>query len=230
MKKLVKIRSLNLHPGKRGEFHRRYLEKALPLLKKWKMDVVAFGPSLHDENSFYVIRAFDSLEHRQESEDAYYESSDWRQGPREEMVALIESYIDIVLEMEEETVNALRRNVADSPRKMKKTVEIRSYNLKPGRRAEFHRLVLEKSLPMLKRWKVDVVAFGPSPHDENSYYLIRAYKSLEERQASQDAFYGSDEWRKGPRDEIVGLIENYTTIVIEMEEVTVNALRKKATP
>jgi len=113
---------------------------------------------------------------------------------------------------------------------MKKTVEIRSYNLKPGSREEFHRLVLEKSMPMLERWKVDVVDFGPSLHDENLYYLIRAYDSLEHRQASQDAFYGSDEWRQGPRDAIVGLIESYTTIVIEMEEATVGALRKSSTP
>ncbi len=111
---------------------------------------------------------------------------------------------------------------------MKKLVEIRSYNLKPSTREEFHRLVLEKSMPMLKRWKVDVVTFGPSPHDENSYYLIRAYQSLAERQANQDAFYGSDEWRKGPRDEIMGLIENYTTVVIDLEEEVVNALRERA--
>ena len=110
---------------------------------------------------------------------------------------------------------------------VKKAVEIRSYNLKPGTRDKFHRLVLEKSMPMLKRWKVDVVDFGPSLHDSDSYYLIRAYQSLEDRQKSQDAFYGSDEWRQGPRDAIVGLIENYTTVVVEMEEATVNALRRK---
>ncbi len=40
-------------------------------------------------------------------------------------------------------------------------VEIRSYNLVPGSREHFHRLVIEQSLPMLKRWNVDVVAFGP---------------------------------------------------------------------
>ncbi len=111
---------------------------------------------------------------------------------------------------------------------MKKLVEIRSYNLKPGRREEFHRLVVEKSLPMLKRWKVDVVAFGPSPHDSNSYYLIRAYDSLDDRQASQDAFYGSPEWRQGPREAIIALIESDTSIVIEMEESTVDALRRKS--
>ncbi|HXF47872.1 MAG TPA: NIPSNAP family protein [Verrucomicrobiae bacterium] len=110
---------------------------------------------------------------------------------------------------------------------MKKTVEIRAYNLKPGRREEFHRLVLEKSMPMLKRWKVDVVDFGPSLHDGDSYYLIRAYQGLEDRQKSQDAFYGSEEWRKGPRNAIVGLIENHTTVVVEMEEAVVDALRRK---
>ena len=39
-----------------------------------------------------------------------------------------------------------------------KIVEIRSYNLKPGTRDRFHQLFLKEALPMLKRWKVDVVA------------------------------------------------------------------------
>jgi hypothetical protein len=104
-------------------------------------------------------------------------------------------------------------------------VEIRSYNLKAGGREEFHRLVVEASLPMLARWGVDVVAFGPSPHDENSYYLIRAYGSLAERQSSQDAFYSSPEWRQGPREAIISLIESDTSIVIEMEAAVVDLLR-----
>ena len=68
---------------------------------------------------------------------------------------------------------------------MKKFVEIRSYNLKPGTRAEFHRVASAESIPMLKRWGVDVVAFGSSPHDGDTYYLIRAYQSLADRQVSQ---------------------------------------------
>jgi len=109
---------------------------------------------------------------------------------------------------------------------MQKLVEIRSYNLKPGSRDEFHRLVSEESLPLMQRWSVDVVAFGPSPHDSNSYYLIRAYESLDDRQSSQDAFYGSSEWRQGPREAIVSLIENDTSIVIEMDSSVVDALRQ----
>ena len=108
---------------------------------------------------------------------------------------------------------------------MKKFVEIRSYNLKPGTRAEFHRVASAESIPMLKRWGVDVVAFGSSPHDGDTYYLIRAYQSLADRQASQDTFYGSAEWRDGPRAAMVAPIVSYTSIVIEMEPQVVDALR-----
>ena len=83
MNHFIEIRSFNLKPGSRDEFHRLYIEKALPLLKRWNFDVVAHGPSLHDENSYYVIRRFDSLAQREQMEDTYYASDDWRQGPRE---------------------------------------------------------------------------------------------------------------------------------------------------
>ena len=109
---------------------------------------------------------------------------------------------------------------------MSSFVEIRSYTLKAGTRPMFHQLMLNEAFPMLKRWNVDVVAHGASLHDEDSYYLIRAYASLDERQQSQDAFYGSDEWLHGPREEILALIETYTSIVLELDDATVDSLRQ----
>src|SRR5919106_1786655 len=105
-------------------------------------------------------------------------------------------------------------------------VEIRSYNLKTGTREEFHRLFLEDAFPMLQRWKVDVIAYGTSLHDENSYFLMRRYDSLAQREESENAFYGSDEWRQGPREAIIALIENYTEIVLELDESTLQGLRR----
>lgn len=104
-------------------------------------------------------------------------------------------------------------------------VEIRSYNLKPGTRDEFHRLFLERAFPMLKRWNVDVVAYGPSLHDQDSYFLMRHYDSLAQREASENDFYGSDEWKQGPREAIVALIENYTEVVLELDGDTLQGLR-----
>ena len=105
-------------------------------------------------------------------------------------------------------------------------VEIRSYNLKAGTRDEFHRLFLEEAFPMLKRWNVDVVSYGPSLHDENSYYLMRRFDSIAHRAESENRFYGSDEWRQGPREAIIACIENYTEFVLELDETTVQGLRK----
>jgi hypothetical protein len=93
-------------------------------------------------------------------------------------------------------------------------VEIRSYRLKPGSGPEFHRLVVEQSLPMLERWGVDVIAYGPSLDDDDLYVLIRGYTSVDDLQRSQGAFYGSDEWRDGPREAILSLIESDISVVL----------------
>ena len=96
-------------------------------------------------------------------------------------------------------------------------IEIFTLNLKPGTRDKFHQLYLTKSLPLQRKWKIEVVAHGPSIHDENSYYVIRSFKSLEDRQKTEDAFYSSDDWQKGPRTAMLALIENYVTVVVSKE-------------
>lgn len=108
---------------------------------------------------------------------------------------------------------------------MGRLVEIRSYTLKPGAGEAFDRLVTQAAVPMLERWGVEVVSFGPSLHDPQAYYLIRSYPSLAERQASQDEFYGSQEWLTGPRQAILDLIDNYTSVVVELEAATIAGLR-----
>lgn len=107
-----------------------------------------------------------------------------------------------------------------------RVVEIRSYNLKPGTRAEFQALFEREALPMLQRWNVDVVAYGPSPHDQDSWFLMRGFASVEQRQRDEDAFYGSDEWIKGPRAAILAGIDTYATIVVPVDAATLAGLRK----
>ena len=70
--------------------------------------MVAHGPSLHDENSYYVIRRFDSLAQSEQMEDNFYANDDWRKGPREAILALIDSYTDVVFAVDEVTVQGLR--------------------------------------------------------------------------------------------------------------------------
>lgn len=70
-----------------------------------------------------------------------------------------------------------------------------------------------------------MVRHGPSEHDQDSYFLIRAYANLEDRRRRQDAFYGSDEWKLGPRNSVLELIENFTSLVLELDSATLAGLR-----
>jgi hypothetical protein len=84
-----------------------------------------------------------------------------------------------------------------------------------------------QSLPLLKKWGFEVLAHGPSLHDANSYYVIRSFKSLEDRQKSEDAFYNSDDWKQGPRTAIFNLVDHfaYTIVTAETLENLLETLR-----
>jgi hypothetical protein len=94
-------------------------------------------------------------------------------------------------------------------------LDVRTYRLVPDRREEFDRIFREGALPMLERHEIDVVAYGPSLDDENSYCLIRSFPSADLRRTQLDAFYGSDEWRTRYDDAVMALIESYHVVLIE---------------
>jgi hypothetical protein len=96
-------------------------------------------------------------------------------------------------------------------------IEIFTINLRPGTRDKFHQLFTQQSLPLHKKWNLNVVAHGPSLHDEDSYYVIRSFKDLEDRENSESAFYNSDDWQKGPRTAMLGLIEKSIAVVVSSE-------------
>jgi hypothetical protein len=72
---------------------------------------------------------------------------------------------------------------------------------------------------------MEVVAFGQSAHNEDAYFLVRAYDNLDHRRSSQEAFYSSEAWRDGPRQAIVGLIEADWDIVLWWTPAAIDAVR-----
>lgn len=109
---------------------------------------------------------------------------------------------------------------------MQRVVEIRTYKLKPGTGAEFHRLVGQQSVPLHAAAGMDVVAYGRSLHDPDAYYLIRAYDSLAHLEASQREFYASPAWRQGPREAIIALIESDAHAAMPWPEEAIRSLRQ----
>ncbi|MFN8338964.1 MAG: NIPSNAP family protein [Saprospiraceae bacterium] len=96
--------------------------------------------------------------------------------------------------------------------------EIRLYKLKENTADKFYDVFSNQSLPMMKRWKINVVDYGFSLIDKYSFYLIRNYENIEQRKDCQAAFYESDEWKNGPETEIMQCIDTYNTTLIDNEQ------------
>jgi NIPSNAP len=108
---------------------------------------------------------------------------------------------------------------------MNRVIEIRTLRLKQGARPAFEAVFIGRVLPLLRRWKTDLVAYGPSLHNEHTYYVIRSYASVEDRKRSHAAFYNSDDWLLGPREDIWASLEGYADAVLEVDEMALNGLR-----
>ncbi|EFH2845122.1 NIPSNAP family protein [Escherichia coli] len=106
-----------------------------------------------------------------------------------------------------------------------RTVEILQYTLRKGTGAAFHAIMQEISVPLHRRHGIDVVSFGNSLHDPDCYYLIRAFDSAEKMAAVLNAFYTSDDWRSGPREDIIRSIETSIKTVINLPLESVEGLR-----
>jgi quinol monooxygenase YgiN len=109
---------------------------------------------------------------------------------------------------------------------MKRLLEVRTYRLKPGTADAFHHAVRTKAVPMLKAKGMDVVAYGRSDHEEETYFLVRSYASREALETEQAEFYGSDEWKSGPRSELVDKIQTYVNTLLWASESAVDSMRE----
>jgi hypothetical protein len=107
--KLIEVRTYKLKPGTADQFVAAF-ELALPLVRESGMDVVAFGRSDHEHESFYLIRAYDNRSQLEAQQNAFYSSEAWRQGPRASLIACLEDYLNTLLWVSEKSVEDLRAN------------------------------------------------------------------------------------------------------------------------
>jgi hypothetical protein len=132
-------------------------------------------------------------------------------------IALSAMAVTMFAQTERTTRTEEKISVLASPAASQEVFEILTLEIKPGRRDEFHKVYVTQSVPLLKKWNFDLVAYGPSLHDANSYYVIRRFKSLEDREKSEDAFYSSNDWKSGPRNAIMGLVDHFAYAVASAE-------------
>ncbi|MCU6434074.1 NIPSNAP family protein [Undibacterium sp. Jales W-56] len=108
MKQLIEIRTYTLNAGMSEQFQQVMGERSVPMLLAAGTDVVAARPSLHTPDVYLLIRAYSSLAQRSQSQDEFYASAEWIHGPRDAVMACIDTYTTVVIEADPFIIDGLR--------------------------------------------------------------------------------------------------------------------------
>lgn len=106
MSTFVEIIVYRLKAGTGSVFHEIMLNESIPLHRGAGIRVIDSRQSVTDPDCYCLVRAFDSLTAVEDSQERFYASAAWREGPRQRIVDCIETASKAVLEMPESQVNA----------------------------------------------------------------------------------------------------------------------------
>lgn len=109
MPQIVEILLYKLKPGTGNEFFEIMQTISAPLHKQNGIDVVWHGQSMHDPDGYGLIRAFADMASLEVAQAAFYASEAWRTGPREAIIARIETATKIIIPMNADAVEGLRQ-------------------------------------------------------------------------------------------------------------------------
>ncbi|MGM0515092.1 MAG: NIPSNAP family protein [Pseudomonadota bacterium] len=97
MSKVVEILQYRLQAGSGRRFHHLMQHDSVPLHKAAGITVLEYGISLHDPDAYYLLRQFDGMAEMEQVLQDFYRSQAWLEGPRTEIVDLIEESYRVVL-------------------------------------------------------------------------------------------------------------------------------------
>src|SRR5215813_5143231 len=94
-------------------------------------------------------------------------------------------------------------------------VEVRSYRIKPGRRAEFIQFFEARAIPALHSYRMTVLGPLLDLENPNKFVWLRSFPSLDERERMRNAFYEGPVWKEELEAIAMPMLESYDVILCE---------------
>jgi hypothetical protein len=94
-------------------------------------------------------------------------------------------------------------------------VEVRSYRIKPGHRAEFIAFFEKRSIPALRSHGMQVMGPLIDLENPNKFVWLRSFPSLEERERMRSEFYEGELWKNELEAIAIPMLESYDVILCE---------------
>jgi hypothetical protein len=94
-------------------------------------------------------------------------------------------------------------------------IEMRTYRIKPGKRAEFLEIFRTKSVPAHR--EIGMTIAGPflSVEDADTFFFMRGFPDLESREPMKAKFYEGELWKRDLESVLMPMIERYDVVVVE---------------
>jgi len=106
-------------------------------------------------------------------------------------------------------------------------VEVRSYRVRQGRRAEFIRFFETRAVPALRSHGMKILGPLLDLENPNKFVWLRSFPSLDERDRMKTAFYEGELWKNELEAIAVPLLESYDVILCETSPGYVSAASHK---
>ena len=94
-------------------------------------------------------------------------------------------------------------------------VEVRSYRIKPNKRAEFIKLFETKAIPAQRSYGMKIVGPLLDVENPNKFVFLRSFPSLEERDRMREDFYEGPLWKNELEAIAMPMLESYDVILCE---------------
>jgi dethiobiotin synthetase len=97
-------------------------------------------------------------------------------------------------------------------------IEMRTYKIKAGMRAEFLKVFESKARP--EHEKIGMKILGPflSVEDADTFFWMRAFPDLKSRGPLRDRFYEGKLWKEELEQKLMPMIEKYDVVVVEAKD------------
>lgn len=92
---------------------------------------------------------------------------------------------------------------------------MRTYKLKPGKRAEFLQIFRTRSIPA--HAEIGMKILGPflSIEDPDVFFFMRGFPDLASREPMKAKFYEGDVWKRELEQMLMPMIEHYDVVLVD---------------
>jgi hypothetical protein len=97
-------------------------------------------------------------------------------------------------------------------------IEMRTYKIKAGKRAEFLQIFRSKSIPA--HAEIGMKILGPflSVEDPDTFFFMRGFPDLPSREPMKAKFYEGELWKRELENLLMPMLEKYEVVLVDDPE------------